>query len=110
VCKKNDVAPSKVLSKEQQKMVFVKRGIVVPAGTRCCRRHLYNNHLSYHALQEITPAKVDLVSFDANSVAELVTDCCTTIQNMKTFDFDDPNSLNEESYYNMTGLRKGINH
>jgi hypothetical protein len=110
VCKKNDVAPSKVLSKEQQKMVFVKRGIVVPAGTRCCRHHLYNNHLSYHALQEITPAKVDLVSFDANSVAELVTDCCTTIQNMKTFDFDDPNSLNEESYYNMTGLRKGINH
>jgi len=58
VCKKNDVASSKVLSKEQQKMVFVKRGIVVPSGTRCCRRHLYNNHLTYDALREITPAKV----------------------------------------------------
>ena len=90
-------------------MVFVKRGIVVPSGTRCCRRHLYNNHLTYDALREITPAKVGMISFDANSVIELVTDCCTSIQNMKTFDFDDIDSLNEESYYNITGLKKGIN-
>ena len=89
-------------------MVFVRRGIVVPAGTRCCRRHLYNNHLTFDALQQITAAKVGRMTFDANSVIELVTDCCTTIQNMKTFDFDDPTSLNEESYYNMTGLKKGI--
>ena len=64
-------------------MVFVKRGIVLPSGTRCCRRHLYNNHLTYDALREITPAKVGTISFDANSVIELVTDCYTFIQNMK---------------------------
>jgi hypothetical protein len=51
-----------------------------------------------------------MISLDANSVIELVTDCCTTIQNMKTFDFDDPTSLDEESYYNMTGLKKGISY
>jgi hypothetical protein len=89
-------------------MVFVKRGIVVPSGTRCCRRHLYNNHLTYDALRLITPTKVDTISFDGNSVIELVTDCCTSIQNMKTFDFDDPSSLNKESYHIMTGLKRGI--
>lgn len=89
-------------------MVFIKRGIVVPAGSRCCNNHLYNNHLTYGALHEITFAKTDKVTLDANSVVELIGDCCTTIQNMKTFDFDDPTSLDDETYYNMTGLQKGI--
>jgi len=105
-----DGSSTKVLSKEQQKVVFVKRGIVVPPGSRCCRHHLYNIHLTYDALQQIMPAKIDMVSFDAGGIVELVTDCCTTIQNVKTFDFDDPTSLDEESYYNMTSLHRGINH
>ena len=89
-------------------MVFVKRGIVVPSGSRCCRRHLYSNHLTYDALQKITPTQIDTVTLDANSIMELLTDCCTIIRNVKTFDFDDPMSLDEESYYNMTGLQKGM--
>ena len=90
-------------------MVFVKRGIVVPPGSRCCRHHFYNNHLTFEALQQIKPIKVDTVSLDTDGVVELVTDCCKTIQNAKTFDFDDPTSLGEEAYDNMTGLQKGIN-
>ena len=89
-------------------MVFVKRGVVVPPGSRCCSHHLYNKHLTYEALQQIRLNKVDMVSFDANGVAELVIDCCMTIQNTKTFDFDDPMSLDDESYYNTTGLQKGV--
>lgn len=81
----------------------------MPSGSRCCRHHLYKNHLTYEALQQIRPNKVDVISFDATGVVELVTDCCRTIQNAKTFDFDDPMSLDNESYYNMTGLQKGIN-
>ena len=30
------------------------------------------------------------------------------MQKVKTFDFDDPMSLDEESYYHMTGLKKGM--
>ena len=90
-------------------MFFVKRGVVVSSGSRCCSHHVYNNHLTYDALQQITPAITDMVSFDANGVVELITDCCTTIQEAKTFDFDDPTSLDDESYYNMTGLQRGIN-
>ena len=104
---KMDGSSTKVLTKEQQIMVFVKRGIFVRPGSRCCRHHLYNNHLTYEALQEIKPTKVDAVSLDTNGVVELVKGCCLTIQNAKTFDFDDPTSLNDEAYYNMTGLQKG---
>ena len=88
-------------------MVFVKRGIAVPAGSRCCRIHLYNNQLSYEALQQITHTNIDSFSFDAEAVVALINDCWTTIQKMKNFDFDDPASVNDEAYRNITGLQKG---
>ena len=69
---------------------------------------VYNNHLSYEALQRITSIQVDMVSFDANGTIESLTDCFTIMQNVKVFDFDDPVSLDEESYYNMTDLKKGM--
>lgn len=90
-------------------MVFVKRGIVVPAESRCCSVHLYNNHLTYDALQQIEFCKMDKVTLNANDIIQLITDCCMTIQTAKTFDFDDPSSLDDEAYYNMTGLQRGIN-
>ena len=89
-------------------MVFLKRGILLPSDSRCYKDHLYNNHLSYEALQRITSTQVDIVSFDANSAKELLTDCFTIMRNVKAFDFDDLMSLDEESYYNMTGLKKGM--
>lgn len=88
-------------------MVFVKRGIVVPVGNRCCSYHIYNAHLSYEAMQEIKASITDVMCFDSNAVALLVDDCCKTIRDMKTFDFDDPASLDNEAYYNITGLEKG---
>ena len=42
------------------------------------------------------------------STIELLTDCFTIMQKVKAFDFDDPMSLDEESYYNMTDLKKGM--
>ena len=95
VCREEDRVPFKVMSESQRKMVFVKRGILVPTGNRCCKKHLYNDHLSFEALQRITGTEVDVVSLDANAVIELVGDCCRTIQFMKTFDFDDPTSLDD---------------
>ena len=98
----------RVLSTEQQKMIFLKRGILLPSGSRCCKGHLYNNHLSYEALQRITSTQVNMVLFDANSIIELLTDYFTIMKNVKAFDFYDPVSLDEESYNNMTGLKKGM--
>jgi hypothetical protein len=88
-------------------MVFVKRGILVPVGNRCCSVHVYNGHLSYEAMQEIKASITDVMCLDSNAVALLVDDGCKTVQEMKTFDFDDPASLDNEAYYNITGLEKG---
>ena len=105
---KKDAPSLTVLSTQQQKMVFLKRGILRPSDSRCCKDHRYNNHFSYEALQRITSTQVDMVSFDANSTIELLTDCFTIMRNVKAFDFDDPMSLDEESYYNMAGLEKDM--
>ncbi|CAF1651366.1 unnamed protein product, partial [Adineta ricciae] len=106
VCQKTDGSSSKVLSTEQQKSAFIKRGIVIPAGSRFCRDHLYGKHLTFEALHQIVPTKTEPVVFDAKGVMELITECCTMVQDTKTFDFDDPTSLNDDAYYNLTGLEK----
>jgi hypothetical protein len=58
-------------------------------------------------MQSITHTRVDVVSVDANAVIELLNDCFMIIHAMETFDFDDLMSLDDSSYYNITGLRKG---
>ena len=106
VCRKVDPTSLIVLSKEQQRMIFVRRGILVPSGSRCCKHHVYNNHLSYDAFQEIKATCVDKITIDIDGVVNVMKECCTTIQSMNTFAFDDPTSLDEESYYNITGLQQ----
>ena len=108
VCTENDKQPSRVLSVDQQKMVFVKRGILIPSGSRCRENHLYNDHLTHESLQSITDVKTDMVSLNADAAIQLLDDCCQIIRGKKTFDFDDPTSLDEKAYYNITGLQKGI--
>ena len=48
----------------------------------------------------------DMIFLDSDAVALLLDDCCKTVQEMKTFDFDDPASRNNEAYYNIAVLRK----
>ena len=58
-------------------------------------------------MQQIKASITDVISLDSNAVGLLVDDCCKTVREMKTFDFDDPSSLDNEAYYNVTGLEKG---
>ncbi|CAF1143835.1 unnamed protein product [Adineta ricciae] len=106
VCQKTDGSSSKVLSTEQQKSVFIKRGIVIPPGSRFCCDHLYGKHLTFEALHQIVSTKSEPIVFDAKSVMNLITECCTMIRDTKTFDFDYPTSLDDEAYYNLTSLEK----
>ena len=80
----------------------------MPPGSRCCEEHLYNDHLTYESMQIITPMKTDMVTLNADAVIQLVDDCCQTIREKQSFDFDDPTSLDDTSYYNITGLTKGM--
>ena len=38
---------------------------------------------------------------------EILNDIRLTVVNRKTFDFDDSYSLNDQDYFNITGLHKG---
>lgn len=107
VCAGEKQVPLKVITEQQRKMIFMKRGIFVPPGNRCCSVHIYNDHLSFEALQLIKPSTADVVYLNTKAVIELLDDCAHLIRSTKTFDFDDPSSLDENSYYAITGLKKG---
>lgn len=64
--------------------------------------------MTYEVLHQIVPTKSEPRVFDAKGIMDLIAECCTMIRDTKTFDFDDPTSLDDEAYYNFTGLEKGI--
>lgn len=59
-------------------------------------------------MQSIEYTKTEMVTLDADAVIQLVGDCCQMIREKKSFDFDDPSSLDDTAYYNITGLKKGM--
>lgn len=109
VCGLRDV-PLKVLSKDQCTLIFVKRGILIPAGSRCCSDHLYNRYLNFDSIARIRADQMELFICDENRLQQILNDFRLILVNQKTFDFDDPHSLNDQDYYNITGLHKGKLH
>ena len=96
-----------VLSKEQRTMVFLRRGILVPEDARCCSLHMYNRQLTYEAMELIQPSKPDNLILTSGDVQNLMADFRLAINSAKSFDFDNPGSLDDESYKTITGLSRG---
>lgn len=96
-----------VLTKEQRTMVFLRRGIIVPANARCCTSHMYKRQLTYEALEKIKPSKLDDLVLNGDDVKNLINDFRLTIGRVKSFDFDDPSNLDDEAYKAITGLSRG---
>ena len=96
-----------VLKKEQRTMVFLKREIIVPENARCCSLHIYKRQLTYEALKMIHPSKLDDLVLDSNDVENLINDFRLTIGRVKSFDFDNPSTLDDETYKTITGLSRG---
>lgn len=88
--------------------MFIKRGIFVQAGARCCGDHLSNGQLSYEAIDKIVPHGSERVFFNSNEIQQIITDFRVLIQNHRALNFDDPSSLDDTAYYNITGLLKGM--
>ena len=80
VCGSRDGA-SKVLSKHQRMLVFVKRGILIPAGNRCCPDHIYNQHISFDAMGQIRADNMDQLVFDTNRLQEMLNDFLSILAN-----------------------------
>ena len=95
-CRKNNV-----------QWFFLKRGILVPENARCCSLHMYKCQLNYEALEMIEPSKLDELILNSDDIKSLMSDFRLTINSTKSFDFDNPGSLDDESYKTITGLSRG---
>ena len=108
VCKAIDSKSMKVLSNEQHTMIFLKQGIFVPENTRCCCNHLYRRQLTNEALKQIQPSRLDQLILNDADIKKLFEGCQSAIKLVRSFDFDDPASFDDQDYKTMTGLSRGI--
>ena len=108
VCRTTDSTCMQVLSNEQRVMVFLKRGIFVSENSRCCSNHFCRRELTYEAVKLIERSHLDELTPNNVEVKKLFEDCQSVINRIKSFDFDDPTSLDDQSYKTITGLDRGI--
>jgi hypothetical protein len=96
------------LNEYHRNTLFIKRGIYIPPGARCCSVHFDKDQLSYEAIHQIVPSKFELVSFNSDEIGQIITDFRALVQNQEAFDFDNNASLDDTAYYNITGLLKSM--
>jgi hypothetical protein len=107
VCRAIDAPSMKIMSDSLRTMVFVKKGVFISKGSRCCSHHLYNGHLSYESLQPINGVYHDHLILNSDDIHNLIDDFRSVYKVSKIFDFDDASCLSDEAYFNITGLTKG---
>jgi hypothetical protein len=101
------MSSSKVLLSTQRTMIFLKRGVFVPAGTRCCSHHLFEKQLTDESFGQICVSKADRLTLDSVGFQVLLADIRSMFSCQISFSFDDPTSLDEEAYKTIVGLTKG---
>ena len=85
---------------------FVDQGSCIPAGARCCKRHIRNYNIVCvdHTKLKITSNESALSSGD---IKDLLSSIRQEVHKKKcVLDFDDPTALNDNDYYNLTGITK----
>ena len=108
MCGYLDPQSSKVLSKAQRTIIFVKRGVSVPEDARCCSHYIYKDQLTVESFRKICVFKADRLNISSTDFQEFVEDVRTMLFKQKSFDlFDDASCLDEEGYRNIVGLGKG---
>ena len=102
-----NILSGKVLSSVQRTMIFLKRGIFVPPGTRCCRTHVVRKQLTVESFNKICASKADHWTLDAVGFQMLLRDLRSILFSQNSFSFDDLSSSNEEAYETIVGLTRG---
>ena len=88
-------------------MIFLRRGIWVPKGERCCSNHLYRGHLLYEAQQSVKQSKTDDILLNTDDVLKLIDDFRLALKHAGSFDFNDSGARDNETYKTITGLDQG---
>ncbi|CAF4659356.1 unnamed protein product, partial [Rotaria sp. Silwood2] len=87
-------------------MIFLKCGIVVARGSRCCTSHLCEDGLAIKLFDHIRVSKPDRWKIDSDEFQIFVEDIRIILFKQKKFDFDDPSCFSDEGYQAIVGLRK----
>ena len=87
-------------------MIFLKRGIFVSSGARCCAEHIYQGQLTVESFNKICVSQADCLKIDSVGFREFLEDVRTILFSQRNFDFDNPSCLDEEGYRSVVGLGK----
>lgn len=77
----------------------------IKSSARCCSSHLKGQHLLKNSLTKLE-AKYDNSFFNRTYLVDLLENFSLTLKKSSILDFDNPESLTDEEYYNLTGLSK----
>ena len=68
---------------------------------------MHKREVTYKELEMIEPSKLDNLILNGNDVKNLLVDFRLAIDSAKSFDFDNPSSLDDDGYRTITGLSRG---
>ncbi|XP_021351029.1 uncharacterized protein LOC110454009 isoform X2 [Mizuhopecten yessoensis] len=94
-----------VISRDAKYDLFLRKGILVPFGARCCGHHIEEGLLQNEACENIA-IKSDLSSLNRTDLLSLISNIrdVANAQQSKRIDFDSPHALSDEDFITLTGL------
>ncbi|XP_062618934.1 uncharacterized protein LOC134280537 [Saccostrea cucullata] len=86
---------------------FLRKKMFVPAGSRCCPKHIADKEFTDDALQQMQQTNPD-TNINRTSIVELLQQTREFALRNESIrlNFDDAKSMDNEDYYNLTGLTK----
>ncbi|CAF4856090.1 unnamed protein product [Rotaria socialis] len=106
VCRIQMVPPTVTIQKEDRSIIFIRRNIFIPKGSRCCEIHTSNGYLLREDFFKLTAYKDDYRIFNLNYIVNTMQKLRKMVNSNKNVDFDDPLSLSGIEYKNLTGFTR----
>ena len=85
---------------------FIDISVLIPTGSRCCERDIIDVKVDASLLDDFSPTS-DLTNFNRSEITSMLinlTEKCS--DGTVGLDFENPQSLSDEYYYNLTGFTK----
>ncbi|CAF5166517.1 unnamed protein product, partial [Rotaria magnacalcarata] len=100
------VPPTVTIKKEDRSNIFIRRNIFIPKGSRCCKIHTSNGYLLREDFFKLTAYKDDYRIFNVNYIVNTMQKLRKMVNSNKNVDFDDPLSLSDIEYKNLTDFTR----
>ncbi|XP_062589596.1 uncharacterized protein LOC134251226 isoform X2 [Saccostrea cucullata] len=96
-----------VVSSNERHSVFLRQGVLIPSGSRCCTRHIPDGRFTEEALEKISAFSATS-TLNRTSIVDMLMYLreIALLNGGKRIDFDDPSALSEKEYVSLTGISK----